>query len=270
MRRRRKRNSFSPSDRYSENPTPEMAGLGIASGGTAGMGAMAAVSGYRDTSNRSDRVTDVTRSDLASQQRPSPPPRSPDRLLPFGAAAIRSWSVGSPPAQSSHMSVSDQSEYSQGNNNHQSPDGNQHKPQQQPPAPAPAGAAPAAPAVDGGEGYAAGLSELPSNQRSVHQLPDDDVMSHQSYQQANRGDDGYWTGRPSNLNPSNPSAPSASAEEAQELPGQSPTPAAAYPTQGNGYRGVDPEVPLHQRMDNSAGGGGGKVPVRHYGPSHNF
>jgi hypothetical protein len=35
-----------------------------------------------------------------------------------------------------------------------------------------------------------------------------------------------------------------------------------------GYRGMDPEVPLHQRMD----GGAGRVPIRqgHLGPSHNF
>ncbi|KAJ9612495.1 hypothetical protein H2200_004092 [Cladophialophora chaetospira] len=286
MRRRRKRESYSGSDRYSDNPMgPSMTGLGIGAGAAGGMGAVAAMSRYRDNS-RSDRMTEVTRSDLPSPPLPSPPPRSPDRLLPPTVAAARTWGSVSPPPQhgyqgTSNMSVSDQSEYSQGNGHYQPPLGHQYQPplgnQYQPPP-----AAPAAAAVAGAGYFPPPTNELPDNQRNIAQLsdalplppshndrsfPEDDVMSHQSYQQANVGHDGYWSGRPSN--PSAPSAPSAptSAQESYELPGQSPTPAPAQPAQGqSGYRGMDPEVPLHQRME------GGRVPYRpgHLGPSHNF
>jgi len=236
---------------------PEMTGLGIGGGGAAGMGAMAAVSGYRDTSNRSEN----TRSDPPSEPYGYNSARSPDRLLPPVAAGVRSWSSSSPPANhpTSNMSVSDQSEYSQGGNGHF------HQP---PPANAAAATAPVAAA-----GYFAHPSELPANERNVeHNLappnrsfPEDDVMSHQSYQQANVGDDGYWSGS----RPSNPSAPSnssaAAAQDQYELAGNSPNLGAAQPAQ-SGYRGVDPEVPLHQRVE------GNRVPYRpgHLGASHNF
>lgn len=243
MRRRRKRNSISPSDRYSDSTMPSMTGLGgpIGGGAAAGMGAMAAVSGYRDTANRSD-----TRSELPSPPLPSPPPRSPDRLLP-GAAAIRSWGTTSPPPHqgSSHMSVSDQSEYSQGNNQHLPFGTNQY---QQPPPPVNTAAA----------GYFSNVNELPEDQRNIHEFPDDQIShppSNQHYQPPATDADGYWSRQ-------------QSTQESYELPGQSPTPAPPAPGQGGGgapYRGVDPEVPLHQRTE-------GRVPVRpgHLNPSHNF
>ncbi|EXJ71875.1 uncharacterized protein A1O5_04376 [Cladophialophora psammophila CBS 110553] len=230
-----------------------MTGLGIggAGGAAAGMGAVAAVSSrYRDISNPSD-----TRSELPSP--PIPPPRSPDRLLPPGVVPMRYQPSSSPPPPnqgSSHMSVSDQSEYSQGNN--QYPPGGQYPPQ---------------PPNAAGAGYFGNLNELPEDQRNIHQLPDDQVsnpMSHQSYQHANMGQDGYWSGQPSapsgHSGPSAPSVPSA--QESYELPGQSHTPAPAQPQGGQGgYRGTDREVPLHQRVE-------GRVPYRpgHLPPSHNY
>ncbi|EXJ80465.1 hypothetical protein A1O1_08610 [Capronia coronata CBS 617.96] len=170
---------------------------------------------------------------------PSPPPRSPDRLLP-GAAAVRSWGSASPPPQgSSHLSVSDQSEYSEGSGQHQ-PTSRFQQP---------------APMDPTAAGYVAEIHGMPEEQRNVHQLPDDQVQPRASHQRNISGVSG-------------PSADSAggpyysgqqSAQESYELPGQSAGPAAAQ--SGAGYRGVDPEVPLHQRVPIRAG---------HIRPSTNF
>ncbi|KIW16887.1 hypothetical protein PV08_04077 [Exophiala spinifera] len=235
MRRRRKRNSLDHDNYDANGPIPGMSEYGgSATGGRSGMGAMAAVAGY--SSNRSDTRS----SELATSPPLQPPPRSPDRLLP-AAAAIRSWGSVSPPLPqgSSGMSVSDASEYSQGQTT-------SHLPQQQ--------QGPMSPAA------AAYVNELPEDQRNIHQLPDSQAQgrpeqSHQRHLSGDSGpisapsgtysqDDGYYPHPSDGQNP-------------YELPGGQDA------GQGN-YRGVDPEVPLHQRYD--------RVPIRpgHLGPSHNF
>jgi hypothetical protein len=251
MRRRRRRDSLDPSDRYTPSSMPSMAEYGgVIGGGAAGLGGMGAAAAYSD---RSDRRSELPSPPPAR----SPPPRSPDRLLP-GAAAIRSWNSGSPPPQhgSSHLSVSDQSEYSQGGNNYQQ------------------NVAP---------GYFANLNELHEDQRNVHQLPDDQRNIHQlpddqrniyqlpddqrnihqlpddqvgppavpqrhlsggsgGFQQYQQ--DGYQSGPVSN-------------QDSYELPSGSPP---------SSYRGTDREVPLHQRQAAE------RVPIRpgHFSSSHNF
>ncbi|KEF61696.1 uncharacterized protein A1O9_03265 [Exophiala aquamarina CBS 119918] len=228
MRRRRRRDSIDTSDRYTATPSMAEYGGPIGGAAAAGLGGMGAAAAYSD---RSDR-----RSELPSPPPASPPPRSPDRLLP-GAAAIRSWNSGSPPPQhcSSHMSVSDQSEYDQGGNNH---------------------------LQNVAPGYFANLNELPESQRNIHQLPDDQRNIHQlpddqigaaaarqrhlsggsaGFQQYQQ--DGYQSGPVSN-------------QDSYELPSGSPP---------SSYRGAEREVPMHQRQSD-------RVPIRpgHFSPSHNF
>lgn len=204
MRRRRRRDSMDNSDRYTASSMPSMGEYGGAIGGSAaaaGLGGLGAAAAYSD---RSDRRSELPSPPLAR----SPPPRSPDRLLP-GAAAIRSWNSASPPPQqgSSHLSVSDQSEYSQGGGT------NQHQ---------------------GAGAYFANLNELPDDQRNIHQLPDDQVNPGGAHQRHLSGGsagfssyqpDGYQSGPVSN-------------QDSYELPSGSPP---------SSYRGTDREVPLHQR-----------------------
>ncbi|KAK6365243.1 hypothetical protein LTS17_011476 [Exophiala oligosperma] len=227
MRRRRNRNSLAH-DHYDANgPIPGMSEYGgSATGGRSGMGAMAAVAGY--SSNRSDN----TRSELASPPL-QPPPRSPDRLLP-AAAGIRSWGSVSPPPQqgSSGRSVSDASEYSQ---NHAS-----YPQQQQEPGRMSAAAA----------GYFSDANELPGGQPQS--------QPEQSHQRHLSGDSGPVSAQSQAYSQDEGFYPNASAgQNPYELPG-------GQDAGQNNYRGVDPEVPLHQRYD--------RVPVRpgHLGPSHNF
>lgn len=238
MRRRRRRNSLShePHQNYPNSPIPGMSEYGgSAAGGAATMGAMAAVAGY--SSKRSNN----TRSELASSQGlpVSPPPRSPDRLLP-ATAAIRSWGSASPPPRdSSGMSVSDQSDYSQGNTPYQHPDA-QH--------PAAAGA-----------GYF----------NDANELPDDQVQTQPGHHRTFSG--GSATISPASARHSQPRMSSEqfysgfqpTQEESYELPGQGAG-VSAQQSGGAAYRGVEPEVPLHQRVD--------RVPLRpgHFPPSHNF
>jgi hypothetical protein len=239
MRRRRRRNSIDTSDRYTA--TPSMGEYGGPIGGSAaasGLGALGAAA-YSD---RSDRRSELPSPPPAR----SPPPRSPDRLLP-GAAAIRSWNSGSPPPQqdSSHMSVSDASEYSQGGNPHHS-----------------VGAAGFANLNELHEDQRnvyqlpddqRNIHQLPDDQRNIHQLPDDQVMpgaAHQRHLSGGSGgfnsyqQDGYQSGPVSN-------------QDSYELPSGSPP---------SSYRGTDREVPLHQRQPSD------RVPIRpgHFSPSHNF
>ncbi|KAK5271859.1 hypothetical protein LTR99_000981 [Exophiala xenobiotica] len=238
MRRRRNRNSLSH-DHYDANaPTPGMSEYGGNTGGRSGMGAMAAVAGY--SSNRSD-----TRSELPSPPL-NPPPRSPDRLLPI-AAGIRSWGSVSPPPHlgSSGMSVSEQSEYSQGHTPHQHPQ--------------------AGPVTGAAGEYFSNLNELPEDQREIHQLPDGQAQPQLNERNlaAGYGPPAAATGAYSQDESYHPSH--SSAQESYELPGGQDTNAGPPAEQGRaGYRGVDPEVPLHQRYE--------RVPIRpgHLGPSHNF
>jgi hypothetical protein len=255
--RRRRRRSISASDRYPPSPLPSMAGI---IGGAA----------YGEKSDRSELPSP------GPSGHGSPPMRHPDHLVP-PVAGVKSWnSVSNSNVPTSSQSVSDYSE----------------RGGQPPPDPSdtlvsgqsyvPIGAA-------GAAGVAAGaIHELPENRRQNYnpQGSPQQQYAHsrtvsggshpselgegtmpplhqrtvsggsQQYQSPVMGRDGYWQ----------------DTQNAQELQG-SPTFPHQGLNRGEGYRGVDPEVPLHQRMQTE------RVPIRaghlqknppNLPPSHNY
>jgi hypothetical protein len=257
--RKRRRRSISASDRYPTSSIPSMSGK-------MGMGGAA----YADKSD--------TRSELPSPPlgggHPSPPMRSPDRLFPPGAG-VQSWnSVSNSNVPASSHSVSDYSE--RGGQPPPDPSDNIGHGNYVPPA-----------------GIAVGaIHEMPENQQynriqqHQHQTSPQQNFAHsrtvsgesqpselgegslppthqrtmsggsQNYQAPSMGSDGYWHDN----------------HNASELPGSRVHPTTS---RGEGYRGVDPEVPLHQRMQTE------RVPVRpghlqkpppgpNLPPSHNY
>jgi len=176
-----------------------MSEYGGAAAGPATMGAMAAVPAYASTRSG-------TQSDPSS--RLNPPPRSPDRLIP-GAAAVRTTSHSH--NASSGMSISDQSDYSQGG---------ARTPSYHQQAPMSAAAA----------GY---FNELPSGERDVHQLPDNQVQPQSTHQRSVSGvsgmsTEGYYANQPSG-------------QQSYELPGQN----AGGQQQGSGRYDRVPFRPGH-------------------------
>jgi hypothetical protein len=216
-------------DHYDANaPLPGMSEYGGSATGPATMGAMAAIPGYAST--RSE-----TRSDPSS--RPQPPPRSPDRLLP-GAAATRSVGTASHSHQaSSGISISEQSDYSQG----ETP--LRQTPSYQQQAPMSAAAA----------GY---FNELPDDQRDIHQLPDNQVpaqsLHHRSVSGGSAAMSGYTGSYSQNGLGSEGYHPvQRSGQQSYELPGQN---GGAPPAQQQSAGRYD------------------RVPIRpgHISASHNF
>jgi len=176
----------------------------------------------------------------------SPPPKSPDRLVP-GAGGVRSWgspSISQQGATHSSQSVSDYDE-----NRHEQP---------------------SPPLAGAGPGYLpAHQHDLDEHQGRIHELAENQTVPSRpertvsgpsdGYQLPGMSPDGYWH----------------DTQNAQELQGSDPQRGQRLNSGGSGgYRGVDPEVPLHQRMQNE------RVPIRpghltkertsEYGPSQNF
>ena len=258
--RRRRRRSMNASDRYPES---------------SGMGGMM----YRD---KSDTRSELPSPPIGTTGQYSPPMRSPDRLIPAGGG-VRSWnSVSNSGVPASSQSVSDYSER-----------GGQ-------PPPDPSDAQPNMSYVPPG----GAIHEMPGNQQNQQnqqiQRSPQQQFSHnrttsgdsqpselgegtlphghqsmssgsppsqhqrtlsggsQQYQSPSQGSDRYWQ----------------NTENAHGLRG-TPNYLQATTSRGEGYRGVDPEVPLHQRMQTE------RVPFRpghlqkpspesNLPPSHNF
>jgi hypothetical protein len=160
------------------------------------------------------------------------------------------------------MSVSDQSDYSQGDHH--------------------------TAAAAAGYRYGGAATELPDDQRNIHQLPDDQglaaeapaVPARSPHQRTFSGGSATiseaTTGQYSQSGMINNEGGYSPNNTPYELPGHAVGGAGSAPTappQGDGgdagaagYRGVDPEVPLHQRVDRD------RVPIRpgHFNASHNF
>ena len=219
--------------------------------------------------DKSDTRSELPSPGIGGQH--SPPMKSPDRLIPVGGG-VRSWNSvsNSNNAPNSNQSVSDYDERggqpppdasdSHGQGTYIPPvgaahemAGNQNNPQSQF----------AHSRTISGESQPSELGEgtLPANHPQRTLSGRAQKYQHQrtfsgTTQQGSVDADGYWQ---------------SSSQNPQELQG-SPT----YASRSNeGYRGVDPEVPLHQRMQTE------RVPVRqghlqkpppggNLPPSHNF
>ena len=248
--RKRRRRSISASDRYPPSSVPSMMGGYGAVGGAVGAGHM---------SERS-----AGRSEL-----PSPPigssPRSPDFLVPPGAAAV------SKSQTHSSQSISDYS------GNEGRPPGSDHGEEKEKGYFAPAGSqtrhemgdnerSRSPPQAYGHQRtFSGGSISQPSDNGTTLAGHSRNVSKDSPPYQSPEQNDGYWQNAP---------------RDPAELQGsgvqQAPAQLSSSPPR-EGYRGMDPEVPLHQRMSNDRpppfrvghlqkqqqGGGG-------YGPSQNF
>ena len=261
--RRRRRRSLSASDRYPPSSVPSMMGMGGAAYG-----------------EKSD-----TRSELASPtlNGSQASPRAPDHLTPPIGGGVRSWnSVSQSGIPGSNQSVSDYSERGgqpPPDPSDNSPPGNyvpvgsaihempetQHQQQQHSPPSNPQQAyAHGRTRSDESQLSELGENTLPRRNTSNRSPPAQHQRtlsggSHPSYQSPTLGQDGYWH----------------DTQNASELQGSPSPPQMHQTTSREGYRGVDPEVPLHQRMQTE------RVPVRaghlqknsppqNFPPSHNY